>query len=1054
MTASDGTNTPTPHSFTVTIQPDSPSNPSNPFASVIPATPTSVAFLPGSGGNSQSTNLNNSGGGETLQFQVSGVTSGNLVEILADGNVIGQATANGNTVTVTTDGSTKLADGSHTFTALQIAPHKTVTVNEYDSSSQTGATAEPETADVPSFDSSAIQLTINSAAPTVTAISPTAGPLAGGTSVTITGTNLAGATAVTFGTTTVTTFTSDTDTQIVLNSPAGSAGPVDVTVTTADGTSATSVGDQFTYVVVVETPTVTSIDPTQGAPAGGRQVMIVGSGFSGATAVDFGSTPAASFTVVSDTQIKAVSPAGTGVVDVTVVTPDGTSATSSADQFSYAGVVSVVTPSQGPAAGGTQVTIWGANFSGATAVNFGNTAAASFTVVSDNEVTATSPAGSGVVDVTVVTAGGTSATSSGDQFSYVTVAAPAVTSLNPSSGLAVGGTLVTITGTGFTGATVVDFGGNAAAFTVVSDTEITATSPVDGPQFGLGGTFFLPTAVGVTVTTPAGTSGYSSGSIFTYLMIAPTVTAVSPTSGPASGGTTVTIIGTGFTGATAVDFGNMAATFIIDSDTQITATSPVGIGTVDVTVSRPGGTSATSSADQFAYTAGPLNLVVTTLDDNSDSNSEPGKLSLREALALANANPGADTISFASSLDGGTITLSLGELAITDSVTIEGLGAADLTINANNRSRVFDVNDGSDATTINVEIDGLTLTGGLGSPGGAVYSVENLTLDSVDVTGNTAQNGEGGGIYADTSGTTTIRNSTISNNSGGNGGGIYVAGSGEMLVQGCTISDNFARQFTFSSWARNNGGISPDGTIIIGGPQYYGGGIYGATSGTATIEDSTISENGASSGGGGIYTTGTGTTIEHTTVSNNNGGGIWVATGSGSTTTIQNSTISGNSSSMGGGGIDVDNPNGGTTTIQGSTITGNSDTYGGGGIRVIGDYWATTTIENSTVAGNSATDGEGGGIFVSSSHGTTTTIQNSTITGNSTPYSGGGIFALTSYGGTVYGGTVTIRNSTITGNSASFGGGIYAYQGVSVASSIIAGNINHIGAAAPTFPAP
>jgi hypothetical protein len=83
---------------------------------------------------------------------------------------------------------------------------------------------------------------------------------------------------------------------------------------------------------------------------------------------------------------------------------------------------------------------------------------------------------------------------------------------------------------------------------------------------------------------------------------APTVTSISPTSGPTAGGTTVTITGTGFTGATAVSFGGTAAaSFSFVSDTSMTAVSPAGTGTVDVTVTGPGGTSATSSADQFTY---------------------------------------------------------------------------------------------------------------------------------------------------------------------------------------------------------------------------------------------------------------------------------------------------------------------------------------------------------------------------------------------------------------------------------------------------------------------
>ena len=92
------------------------------------------------------------------------------------------------------------------------------------------------------------KFTYTAAAPTVTSLSPTTGSTAGGTTVTITGTNLANATAVTFGEVAVTTFQSDTATQIVLTAPAGAAGAVDVTVATASGTSATSSADRFTYV--------------------------------------------------------------------------------------------------------------------------------------------------------------------------------------------------------------------------------------------------------------------------------------------------------------------------------------------------------------------------------------------------------------------------------------------------------------------------------------------------------------------------------------------------------------------------------------------------------------------------------------------------------------------------------------------------------------------------------------------------------------------------------------------------------------------------------------
>jgi hypothetical protein len=88
-------------------------------------------------------------------------------------------------------------------------------------------------------------------------------------------------------------------------------------------------------ITVAAIPTVTGISPTSGAAAGGDQVTVTGSGFTGATDVGFGATNAAAMTVDSDTQITATSPAGTGMVDITVTTPAGTSAITPADQFAY-----------------------------------------------------------------------------------------------------------------------------------------------------------------------------------------------------------------------------------------------------------------------------------------------------------------------------------------------------------------------------------------------------------------------------------------------------------------------------------------------------------------------------------------------------------------------------------------------------------------------------------------------------------------------------------------------------------------------------------------------
>ena len=122
--------------------------------------------------------------------------------------------------------------------------------------------------------------------------------------------------------------------------------------------------------------------------------------------------------------------------------------------------ITAISPSSGPASGGAGVMITGTNLTGATAVDFGANGATNVTVVDSSHITATSPPGSGTVDVTVITPGGTSTTSAADQYTYI--AAPTVTSVNPPAGPTAGGTTVTITGTNLTGATAVDFAMNAA----------------------------------------------------------------------------------------------------------------------------------------------------------------------------------------------------------------------------------------------------------------------------------------------------------------------------------------------------------------------------------------------------------------------------------------------------------------------------------------------------------------------------------------------------------------------------------------------------------------
>ncbi|HEV7133407.1 MAG TPA: IPT/TIG domain-containing protein [Gaiellaceae bacterium] len=387
-------------------------------------------------------------------------------------------------------------------------------------------------------------------------------------------------------------------TATVISYGATTAPAVDPTLTAYDA-SGNEVYDQSggAYLLLapgfVPAPRVTSVSPASGPASGGTTVTISGTGFTGATGVRFGTTPARSFTVAGSTSITAVSPAaGGGTVDVTVANAGGASTTGTNDRFTFvaAPVVSSLSPSSGSVGGGTTVTITGANLAAATQVTFGGTPTG-FWVTSDTSLTAISPAGEAAetVSVRVRSIGGTSATGAGSRFTYA-VTTPVVSGVGPSSGPADGGTWVTITGTNLSAASEVDFGGVPAYFSVNDDTSLFALSPG-----GAAGT------VDVTVSSFGSTSAVSPADEFTYLA-APTVEVVDPPNGSVDGGTTVAIVGTGFTTATEVDFGGVPAAFVVNDDMSITATSPPGAaGTVDVTVTSDGGTSAVGPGDAFTY---------------------------------------------------------------------------------------------------------------------------------------------------------------------------------------------------------------------------------------------------------------------------------------------------------------------------------------------------------------------------------------------------------------------------------------------------------------------
>lgn len=411
-------------------------------------------------------------------------------------------------------------------------------------------------------------------APTLTAVAPAVGSILGGQTVTLTGTNFVAPATVMFGDKEAANVVVVSKTSITVTIPPGLPGAVDVTVTTMSGTA--TLLDAFTY----ETPPkITKIEPTSGTSAGGTPVRITGSNFTGATAATIGGKAITDLVVVDGTTITGKSPAGTVTgdpLDVTVTTPSGTGTLPAAfSYFTPAPTITSVSPTSGGAAGGTAATVNGANFTGASGVNFGGVGATNVVVVDDTKITCTAPAGTGTVTVEVITSAGKGSLAN----AYTYTPLPTVTAINPATGPTTGSTSVTITGTGLTGATSVKIGGAAATSVVVTnDTTITAKTPA-----GTAG------ARDIEVTTPGGTGKLSGG--YTYTTPAPTITTVAPTNGPAAGSTPVIITGTGFTGATGVTFGGTAGTaFSVTNDTTIAVTTPAGtVGAKDVVVQSPNG---------------------------------------------------------------------------------------------------------------------------------------------------------------------------------------------------------------------------------------------------------------------------------------------------------------------------------------------------------------------------------------------------------------------------------------------------------------------------------
>ena len=507
-------------------------------------------------------------------------------------------------------------------------------------------------------------------------------------------------------------------------------------------------------------------------------------------------------------------------------------------------------------------------------------------------------------------------------------------------------------------------------------------------------------------------------------------------------------------------------------------------------------------------------LVVGNSSDvvNGDTSSVPNLvaspgsdgISLREAIIASNNTLAPDFIHFDRNVLSGNLTslirLTDGELEITDSLTIDGSSAIDVTITGDadgddvtdadfitdvaasfggvagvaddlldDNSRVFNFT----ANTGDLMLTGLTITGGRTTEdnefiassretthsGAGIRFVSSGQFDiaASSVSGNSTEGADasGGAIYT-ASGSITLVESEVSDNSTGgyfaSGGGI-ATGSGTVSLTDSEVSGNSAKH-QGGGISSISGDVTLNDSVIFGNStdgirSSYGGGIN-TVSGAITSVNSSVSSNlttGFTSDGGGIHTnsgaiTLTGSSVDgnSTTGDSSNGGGIASVSGA---VTLNDSSVQGNSTTgdfASGGGLHSRGPRAGegpSLTLYRSTVSENSTSGDFSRGGGINRELGPVVLVESTISANSTAGLYAGGGGIF--HGfSALDVSSSTISGNSTAADG-------SRGGGVHaGGPVMVTRSTISGNSTtglrSEGGGVFTTDELTLVSSTVVDN--------------
>lgn len=447
------------------------------------------------------------------------------------------------------------------------------------------------------------------AEPIIEELSPTEGPIEGGTTVTIRGNYFLPDVIVTFGGTDA-TVTKASSTELLVISPAGtSPETVDVVITNSDGTSITE-KDAFTY---IEGPSITSIEPNVGNRTGGEAAKLIGERFIDGVRVYFNNILVDS-TFISATEVAINTPVWPRAesVDVVVENPNGQKYVLQKG-YTYEDpepIITSVSPNSGPLAGGTTVTVRGDYFHAGTTLLWDGNEITNITYVNSKEIRLRTPAAisPGKVSLKIINPD-SKAAEQNDVFEYLAPPDPKLISISPTSGLISGGTTVTLEGEHIPANINVFFNDIEVPVKSVNATQIVVVTPE----------WLEPEKVDVRIQTATGFSE-TLYEAFEYLPLpkppAPTISGVSPNSGLISGNTTITINGSGFQDGLQLTFNEQQISYTFVHQGMLRVRTPAWDKPelVTISITNPDGQSV-SLPDAFEYLPLPAPTITSVTPD-------------------------------------------------------------------------------------------------------------------------------------------------------------------------------------------------------------------------------------------------------------------------------------------------------------------------------------------------------------------------------------------------------------------------------------------------------